>query len=1446
MPLHVLARSLALLGLIAAPAFAAAAAPLASARLASSAPTPATPAARPTPPDLLTVAEKTDYAATARYADVVELCDRIAAASKGRAVRLSLGVTEQGRDIPMLVLADPPVKSADEARRSGKLVVLLFGNIHAGEVCGKEALPMLAREWLGLDADPAPDKPADEPQASEPNATPAAPPAPDAKPAEDAAKDASPRRSRDSKGGVLKDLIVVLVPIYNADGNENLGPIAVKRPGQKGPDGGDGAGTRENTNGLDLNRDYVKLEAAETRAMVRFLVQWDPAVVVDTHTTNGSHHRYPLTYAGPTNPAGNPEVLTYVRDTMLPELDKRSLEKYALHTFFYGNFENNHTRWTTYPDHPRYGTPYLGLRNRIGILSEAYSYAPFKDRVLATRDFCREVVEFAAEKRAEIRDLLRKADEKTIAAGKAAKPDDLFPLRSEAKAFPDKAVALGFEEEQRDGKRVATERTRDYDVEFINDFQPTLTTRRPFAYLMTRDAAQRSIVPTLQRHGVRVEELREDVELNAEALVIESVTKAMRPFQGHDLVDVKTSSRATSLRARAGMYVVRTAQPLGNLAAYLLEPSSADGLTTWNFFDDSLTMGAEFPVLRVVEPTYLLTAPTRPLADYREFDKRITNATVDNGSAPNFGGSPIGGMRWMKPDELRAIAETSPAAPAASPSTPPQTIGTTGAAPPPAPSPASPTAPSSAEPAAPTPASTPTVTAVAATDEFYTHFRDGVLHKVNATTGRSEPLWDLSAMTKALGSLPTIGESTAKSLVGPFMNMNAARTGALFDHENDLYFATLDGTAVRLTASPEDEEYPTFSPDGEYVAYIRANDLWVVDVRTQRERALTTGGTDLVRHGKNDWVYYEELYNRSWKAFWWSPDSRRLAFLQVDSTPVPRYTLQQDHAEPRVVEDSPYPRPGDANPIAKLGIVTAAGGAVRWADLSDYNAGHYLITGVLWPVSDAEKKDSKTVWCYVQNRVQTWMDVLAAPVTGGKPTRLMRETTEAWVEPQGEPRFLKDGTFILASERSGFRHLYRFDKSGTLKNAITEGEWEATSIQHVDEDAGLVYFMATADGSTGQNLYRIKLDGSGMQRLTRPFVSYDVAGSALAELTTDEQERMKLEAHAPDRGGGHSISFAPSGAYYIDTWSDHRNPTQVGLFAADGSLVRALDTNPVYAMEEYRRGQFGLFTIPARDGFELEASVLLPPDFDPAKKYPVWLMTYAGPHAPTVFDSWSGGRVNDEAMASMGLIVFRVDPRSASGKGAKSAWTAYKQLGVQELADLEDAVKWLAQRPYVDAKRVGISGGSYGGFMTAYALTHSTVFSAGIAVASPTDWRDYDSIYTERFMLMPQDNVDGYEKTSVVAAAKNLHGRLLIVHGTMDDNVHMANSIKLVRALQNANKPFEFMLYPGSRHGVGGNHYRRLFRDFIERTFGLSAETALEPEPAATPREGRPRRGRRE
>jgi dipeptidyl aminopeptidase/acylaminoacyl peptidase len=294
---------------------------------------------------------------------------------------------------------------------------------------------------------------------------------------------------------------------------------------------------------------------------------------------------------------------------------------------------------------------------------------------------------------------------------------------------------------------------------------------------------------------------------------------------------------------------------------------------------------------------------------------------------------------------------------------------------------------------------------------------------------------------------------------------------------------------------------------------------------------------------------------------------------------------------------------------------------------------------------------------------------------------------------------------------------------------------------------------------------------------------------------------------------------------FVGIWSSRLTPPQAVLRKNDGSKLRALDDNSASDASDSGDPAREIVKIKTKDGFELEGELLLPANLDTSGEtlYPVWLVTYGGPHMPTISDSWRGGGGGAGLEAGLvrdGYIVFRVDPSSASGKGARSAWRAYRKLGVQECEDINEAVAWLKQRPYVDGSRIGMSGHSYGGYLTAFCMTHSDLFAAGIAGAPVTDWHDYDSIYTERFMDTPQNNPEGYEASSVVKAANKLHGRLLILHGGIDDNVSVRNTMRFVHALQQANKDFELMIYPASRHGIFGGHYSRLQQEFIRRVLG--------------------------
>jgi dipeptidyl-peptidase 4 len=1220
-----------------------------------------------------TVAEKTDYRSTSRHADVVAFCDELTKASKS--VRVTdIGKSGEGRTLPMLVIADPPVATPEDAVRGKKLVVMAFANIHAGEVDGKEALLMLARDLATGDA-----------------------------------KD------------LLKQLVVLVVPILNADGNEKIDPK--NRSEQNGPP--TGVGVRANAAGYDLNRDFVKLETPEVRGLVKTITKWDPAVIVDMHTTNGSYHRYTLTHDGPRNPAADADLIAWTRDKWLPDISAAMEKTTGYRSFPYGNFNPDRTAWESYPPLPRYGVQSFALRNRLGFLSESYTYASFKDRVLVGRAYAGGIFRYAATHADEVRTRLVQAD----------KPRDRIPVRTKATSVGERTV-LGFVEEMKDGKRVPTKQTQDYKVALMTGVEATAVVQRPFAYLIP--PSFKAAVETLQRHGIVVEELREDLELDVQIYRVEKTTTAERVFQKHNLRTVDVARRDESRRYPVGTVLVRTEQKLGMLAAYLLEPQAEDGLATWNFFDDGLADGKDFPVVRVAKSVPITRGPVRPLAEDRTLNKPITPGLLFK-DTPNFAGAPAGGFIWVDGDHFLQV-------------------------------------------------------------------KDAKLWKVQALTGRAEPFLDTTKLAKSLSAIPTIKPEDATRMAGgPAYRLNPQRTAVLFTHADELYHATLDGApATRLTKTPGPKEQATFSPDGKFVGFVRGGNLFVVDVATQAERQLTTDGGGNILNGLADWVYGEEIFNRRPQAYWWSPDSQRIAFLRFDDTPVSTFTVLDQIPTRQKVEKIPYPKAGDPNPIVKLGVVAVAGGDPVFADQANYSPGESIVSRVGW------LPDSSKVYAYFQNRTQTWLDFCTMPAAGGALARLFRETTKAWVEDCGEPIFLPDGSFLLASEVSGWRHLYSFDKDGKRQKPVTQGDWEVRSVYTTDLKDGFVYFSGTKDGSTGSNLYRCKTDGTGIERLTKG-------------------------------EGSHAVSVAPTGTLFIDTASDSKTPTHVRLWkAGSAEPARTLDANPVYAREEYKFGAYDRIQVKTRDGFVMEGSLTTPPDFDPTKKYPVWMMTYGGPHMPSVRDGWDGGRLMDQALAGGGVVVFRIDPRSASGKGVCSAWTAYKQLGVQELKDLEDAVDWLTTNSWVDATKIGLSGHSYGGFMTAFALTHSKKFAAGIAGAPVTDWRNYDSIYTERYMSTPQENPQGYDSTSVVKAAKNLHGRLLLLHGEMDDNVHVQNTLQLIEELQKAEKDFEVMIYPRARHGLGRGSQRQIVQ------FILKSMTGVEPKlPATGPFPGPRPKGKR-
>ena len=671
----------------------------------------------------------------------------------------------------------------------------------------------------------------------------------------------------------------------------------------------------------------------------------------------------------------------------------------------------------------------------------------------------------------------------------------------------------------------------------------------------------------------------------------------------------------------------------------------------------------------------------------------------------------------------------------------------------------------------------------------FRQMQDGKLVRVNAETGESSVFYDAARFAQVLQSSVGTSVDEANRIANSIsLQFDPKETAILLDHAGDLWYYSLFSAQIRrLTNTPRVPELEAaFSPDGKWVSFVRGNNLFVVNTTGGREKQITRDGAEKIYNGYLDWVYEEELYGRGQRrGYWWAPDSTRIAFLRLDDTKVPNFVLPDDTVTDQRVETSAYPQPGDPNPVVRLGIanVLLPRPSVRWANLTAYKPDDLLIGRVAW------SPDSRSVFYQAQNREQTFLDLVVANALNGVSRVLFKETSPAWVGINDDPKFLSDGTFIWQSDRDGWSHLYHYRTDGTLIRKLTEGKWEVRVIQGIDQTAGWVYFTGTKDSYIAENIYRVKITDGTIERLSQG-------------------------------DGSHSALFNPTMTHYVGGWSDASTPPKQRLHKADGSLVRTINDNFVGALAQYKLGSTDFLNVKTRDGFEMEAMMVRPPDFDANKKYPVFIFTYAGPQAPQVRNGWGGSRYMwFQMLAQKGYVVWVCDNRTASGKGSGSAWPAYKNLGELELRDIEDGISYLKSLTFVDPDRIGMFGWSYGGFMTSYAMTHSKSFKMGIAGGSVTDWSLYDSIYTERLMRTPQNNREGYERSSVLKAAKDLSGRLLLIHGAMDDNVHMQNTTRLAYELQQAGKQFDLMIYPTQRHGVTNppqvHHMYTMMTDYV-------------------------------
>ena len=600
----------------------------------------------------------------------------------------------------------------------------------------------------------------------------------------------------------------------------------------------------------------------------------------------------------------------------------------------------------------------------------------------------------------------------------------------------------------------------------------------------------------------------------------------------------------------------------------------------------------------------------------------------------------------------------------------------------------------------------------------------------------------------------------------------------LFPLGGELYLYDLNqsgSNAVRkLTRGEGFATDPKISPKGGFVSFIRARNLWVIDLASGKQTQLTTDASDTIANGVAEFVADEEMDRHT--GYWWAADDSAIAFTRTDEAGVPIQKRSEIYADRTEVVEQRYPAAGDPNVLVKLGIIAPAGGAVRWLDLGS-NPDIYLAR-VDWI-------DGKHVSFQRESRDQRTLELIEADLASGKQRTLITEHSDKWLNLHGNLRFLKNGDFLWASERSGFQHLYLYGRDGKLKRQLTSGEWMVENVLALDEAKGRVYFSATKDSPIERHAYAVPLAGGKIVKLTQT-------------------------------PGMHGVKFSDNAAVYIDSWANPSTPPQTELHSADGKLLSVLlanelkDGHPYFNyLAAHRPIEFG--TLAAADGEILHYSLLKPADFDPTKKYPVIVLVYGGPAAQTVTRSWAPDF--NQYLAQHGYLVFSIDNRGTPRRGVKFGGALFRHQGNVEVEDQVRGVEFLKTLPFVDDRRVGVYGWSNGGYMTLMLLAkHSEVYACGVAGAPVTDWAMYDSHYSEHYMDSPKSNADGYRDSTVFAHLDGLKSPLLLLHGMADDNVLFINSTKLMSALQQRGIAFDLMTYPGAKHGLRGSDNLHKFK----------------------------------
>ena len=601
--------------------------------------------------------------------------------------------------------------------------------------------------------------------------------------------------------------------------------------------------------------------------------------------------------------------------------------------------------------------------------------------------------------------------------------------------------------------------------------------------------------------------------------------------------------------------------------------------------------------------------------------------------------------------------------------------------------------------------------------------------------------------------------------------------------------------------------FAKLDPSGERVAYVRNRNLYVFDLRTMETTALTEdGGEGTIINGTTDWVYEEEFGLRDGWA--WSPDGKYIAFVQLDETDTREFAMTDLRSDYPEYVRFRYPKAGEVNSEIRLGVIDMDSYSRSFFDTGtwgvDSDSLEYIPQFGWTPQLDGEYK----AWLFRMNRDQNVLDMIYADPETMETELILREESDSWIDIEtgftdlagGTVTFLPENrNFVWISERDGFRHLYLYDFEGNLIRRLTDGDWDVTAFHGIDRENGLIYFTATEESSMERHLYRMPFEGgTRVERVTQ-------------------------------REGWHSIDLSRDFEYFIDTVSDSETPPITSLFRTNGELVTVLEDNQALRdrLARYDLAPQEFISVPAEDGTPLNASLIKPRSFDENREYPLLMYVYGGPGSQTVVNRWGGSRYlwHQYLANELDMIVASVDNRGTGGRGKDFKSVTYLNLGQIEALDQISAAKYLGDVPWIDSERIGIWGWSYGGYMTLLAMMYDdgpSTFKLGISVAPVTDWRFYDTIYTERFMSTPQNNPTGYEKGAPITYADRLRDdqKLLIVHGDLDDNVHYQNAVQMINALQSANKQFDMMVYPGRDHGIGGGitrlHLHRLMTNYLE------------------------------